>query len=139
VPVQCETGVKVEPVQEAVPQATPVAACWQAPAPSQLPVLPQGGLAVQPPWGSVALRGTFAQFPRLPVTLQAWQVGQAEELQQTPSTQLAPVRQSLVAVQAWPRRFLFPQRLVSGSQMFGDRQSASLVQAPRQALVPLQT
>jgi hypothetical protein len=44
-PLQCETGVKVEPVQVAVPHETLVVACWQAPAPLQAPVLPQGGFA----------------------------------------------------------------------------------------------
>ena len=41
--------------------------------------------------------------------------------------------------QAWPRRFLLPQRLVCGSQMLGGRQSASRVQVPRQAVEPLHT
>ena len=92
--------MKVDPVQDAVPQVTLVPASWQAPAPLHAPVLPQGGLAAHAPWGSRALSGTLAQLPRLPVTLQDWQVGQAEALQQTLSTQLAPVRQSFVVVQA---------------------------------------
>ena len=62
---------------------------------------------------------------------------QALELQQTPSTQLSPVRQSPVAVQAWPSRFLLPQRLVVGSQMSGDKQSLSRAQAALQAVEPL--
>jgi hypothetical protein len=73
-PVQCETGVKVDPAgQAALPQATPVPACWQAPLPLQAPVLPQGALAEvgQSPWGSVELAATGAQLPALPVTLQA--------------------------------------------------------------------
>ena len=102
-------------------------------------MLPQGGLAVQRPCGSVLFEGTLAQLPALPVTLQDWQVPQELELQQTPSTQLFPVRQSLVAVQDCPRRFLLPQRLVLGSQMSGSWQSASAVQAALQAVLPLQT
>jgi hypothetical protein len=80
-------GVKVDPAQEAVPQETPVDACWQAPAPLQAPVLPQGGLAAHRLWGSATPSGTLVQLPALPETLHAWQVEQAVALQQTPSTQ----------------------------------------------------
>jgi hypothetical protein len=83
-----------------VPQATVVAASWHAPAPLQRPVLPQGGFAAHKPCGSAVLIATFAQLPRLPVTLQAWQVPHEAVLQQTPSTQLLPVRQSLELLQA---------------------------------------
>jgi hypothetical protein len=140
-PVQCETGVKVEPEQEAAPQLTPALACSQEPAPSQLPVLPQGGWGVQRVCGSTSPEPTFEQVPALPTTLQAWQVPHDEVPQHTASTQKSPVKQSLVAVQACPRRFWLPQRLVFVSQMFGARQSASLVQAALQAafVVPLQT
>jgi hypothetical protein len=116
-PLQCETGVKVEPLQVAVPQETPVPPSWHFPAPSQAPVLPQGGLVAQRPCGSRPLAGTFAQLPALPARLQAWQVAQAVALQQTPSTQLFPVRQSEETAQDWPRRCLVPQRPVLGSQM----------------------
>jgi hypothetical protein len=136
-PLQCETGVNVEPLHEAVPQATVVAASWQAPAPLQSPVLPQGGFAAQRPCGSAVPIATLAQLPRLPVTLHAWHVPHEAVLQQTPSTQLLPVRQSFELVHAWPRRFLLPQRFVVGSQMFGDRQSVSAVHAALQAVVPL--
>jgi hypothetical protein len=139
VPLQCETGVKVEPLQVAVPQETPVPPSWHFPAPSQEPVLPQGGLVAQRPCGSRLLAGTFAQFPALPVMLQAWQVAQAVALQQTPSTQLLPVRQSDDSVQDCPRRCLVPQRPTFVSQMSGDWQSLSAAQAALQAVVPLQT
>ncbi len=66
-PLQCETGVKVEPLQVAVPQETPVPPSWHLPAPSQAPVFPQGGLVAQRPCGSRLLDGTFAQLPALPV------------------------------------------------------------------------
>ena len=139
VPLQCETGVKVEPLQVAVPQETPVPPSWHFPAPSQAPVLPQGGLVAQRPCGSRLLAGTFAQFPGLLARLQAWQVAQAVALQQTPSTQLLPVKQSVVAAQACPSRFLLPHRPTLVSQISGDRQSASTAQAALQAVVPLQT
>jgi hypothetical protein len=71
--------------------------------------------------------------------LQAWQVAHAVALQQTPSTQLLPVRQSLVVAQACPSRFLLPQRLVIGSQISGATQSGSTEQAALQAVLPLQT
>jgi hypothetical protein len=62
-PVQCEIAVYVEPEHEAVPHATLVLACSQAPAPLQLPVLPQGAFGVQPPCGSSKPAPTFAQEP----------------------------------------------------------------------------
>jgi hypothetical protein len=139
VPLQCETGVKVDPLQEAVPQETPVPPSWHLPAPSQAPVLPQGGLVAHRPCGSRLLDGTFAQFPALPAMLQAWQVAQAVALQQTPSTQLLPVKQSVVTAHACPSRFLLPHRPTFVSQISGDRQSASTAQAALQAVVPLQT
>jgi hypothetical protein len=139
VPLQWETGVKVAPLQLAVPQETLVPPSWHLPVPSQAPVFPQGGLAAQRPCGAVVLAGTLAQFPGLPATLQAWQVPHELALQQTPSTQLLLVRQSLVAAQVCPSRFLLPQRLVAGSQISGERQSASTEQAALQAVLPLQT
>jgi len=142
VPVQCDTGVKVEPAgQAALPQATPVPPCWQAPLPLQAPVLPQGAVLLTAHWpeGAVVPAAIGAQVPGLLATLQAWQVPQTLVLQHTPSTQLSPVRQSVVAAQACPRRFLAPHRLVLGSQISGDRQSASTVQAALQAVEPLQT
>jgi len=102
-------------------------------------VLPQGGFVAQRPCGSRLLAGTLAQLPALPARLQAWQVAQAVALQQTPSTQLLPVKQSLVVAHDCPSRFLFPQRLVIGSQISLPAQSASLEQAALQAVLPLQT
>ena len=138
-PVQCEIGENVEPMHEAVPQLTPALACWQDPLPSQLPVLPHGSCGVQRACGSASPDVTFEHVPALPRTLQAWQVPHDEVPQQTPSTQKSPVRQSLVIVHGWPRRFLSPHRFVLGSQMFGARQSASTVQVALQAafVVPL--
>jgi hypothetical protein len=130
--------VKVEPLQVAVPQETPVPPSWHLPAPSQAPVLPQGGVVEQSPCGSRLLAGTLAQLPALPAMLQAWQVAQAVALQQTPSTQLLPVRQSLVDAHDCPSRFLSPHRLVFGSQMSGNWQSASAEQAALHAVLPLQ-
>jgi hypothetical protein len=92
----------VLPEQEALPHWTEVAACWQAPAPSQAAVLPQGGLAAQRAWGSVAPAVTLTQTPLAP---QTWQVGQLATPQQTPSTQLL-VPHSWAAPQAAPELFL---------------------------------
>ena len=60
-------------------------------------------------------------------------------LQQTPSTQVLPVKHWSVVVHAWPSRSLLPQRLVCLSQIDGGRQSASTVHAARHAVEPLQT
>lgn len=129
----------VDPVHDWVPHDTVAAASWQAPAPLHMPVLPHGALAltVQRFIVSGLPVGTKVHRPALVPTLHAWQSEQELVPQQTPSTQKLPVRQSLVAVQAWPRRFLLPQRLVCGSQMFGDTQSRSLEHAARQAVDPL--
>jgi hypothetical protein len=134
-PVQCETGVYVVPEHDALPQLTSALAWSQAPAPSHAPVLPHGGCGAQRACGSASPAPTFEHVPALPATLQAWQVPQAEAEQHTLSTQKLPVRQSLVAVQDWPRRFLSPHRFVFGSQMFGARQSPSLVHAALHAEV----
>ena len=56
-------GVYVETEQDGVPHATLALACSHAPAPLQLPVLPQGGLAAQPPWGSILPEPTSAHVP----------------------------------------------------------------------------
>jgi hypothetical protein len=137
--LQWEIGVNVEPVQPEVPHETVVPACWQAPRPLHDPVLPQGGVGAHSECGSGELIATLAQLPALPAMLQALQSGQLVVLQQTPSTQVLLVRQSLVLVHACPRRFLLPQRLVTLSQMLSPRQSASIEQAALQAVLPLQT
>jgi hypothetical protein len=74
-------------LQVAEPQTTVAAACVQAPAPLQVPVLPQVPLAVQRAWGSVRPPPTLEQVP-MPLRLQAWQVPHEVVEQQTPSTQL---------------------------------------------------
>jgi hypothetical protein len=107
-PEQNAGFVWVEPVHDPEAHWTEDGACWQAPAPSHAPVLPQGGLAVQRPCGSATPVPTAAQLPALPPTLQAWQVGQLGLEQQTPSTQL-PVPHSLPLKQLAPGPFLGTQ------------------------------
>ena len=131
--------MNVEPEQDAVPHETEVAASAQAPAPLQAPVLPHGGLTVQRLPGSVIPAGTLAQLPAVVPTLHAWHSPHELAVQQTPLVQKLSVRHSVVFAQGWPRRFLFPQRLVFGSQMFGARQSASFRQVPRHAAAPSHT
>jgi hypothetical protein len=99
-PVQNGVGVKVDPVQLAVPQATLLEACVQAPEPLQVPVLPQVPLPPHWPAGAAVPFGIAAQLPT-PLTLQAWQVPQGPEPQQTPSVQ-KPLMHWLAVVQAWP-------------------------------------
>jgi hypothetical protein len=60
----------VDPVQVAEPQLVPVLVLRQAPAPSQVPSHPQGGLAAQRACGSALPVGTGWQEPALPVRLQ---------------------------------------------------------------------
>jgi hypothetical protein len=71
VPLQCDSGVYVDPVHDCVPHDTVVAASWQAPAPLHAPVLPHGGFGVQRPIVSVVPAGTLAQLPAAAPTLQA--------------------------------------------------------------------
>ena len=94
-PVQCEMGVKVDPLHEATPQGVLTLACSHAPAPLQLPVLPQGGLAGQPACGSGTPTPTFAHAP----VMQVWHRPHDDDPQHTPSTQKLPVRQSVVVAQ----------------------------------------
>jgi hypothetical protein len=100
-PEQNAVVVNVLPLQEAAPQLTEVEAWVQAPAPLQVPVFPQVPLAEQRLCGSVTVAGTLVQAPALPETLQAWQVGQPETPQQTPSTQ-KPLPHSWLVRQATP-------------------------------------
>jgi hypothetical protein len=90
--LQCEIGVKVDPEHDGVPHDTVVAACWQAPAPLQAPVLPHGGFGAHSACGSGAPSATAAQLPALVPTLHAWQSPHDGLLQQTPSTHALPVR-----------------------------------------------
>lgn len=106
------------------------------PAPSQVPVDPQGGAGTQRACGSAAPAETALQVPARPGTLQARQVPHEDVPQQTPSTQKLPVRHSSLELHAWPRRFLSPQRLVDMSQMSPAAHWLSDVQVVLQA-VPL--
>jgi hypothetical protein len=128
--------VYVEPVQLEFPHDTVVGCFWQPPAPSQVPVFPQVEEVdtAHCPVGAAPPAGMFVQVPGLPGTLQDWQVPQAADAQQTPSTQLRPARQSAVVLQVCPW-WLRPQMFAV--QCWLAAQSVSLVQAVLQ-VVPLQ-
>jgi hypothetical protein len=128
-PSQLAALMAVPAVHEAAPQLVPAAAERQAPAPLQVPSNPQGGAAAQPPCGSLVPAATAEQVPADPATLQAAQVPQLADPQQTPSTQLSPWH-SLPLVQAWPRR-LSPQEPLL--QTLPGAQSLSLLQTATQA------
>jgi len=137
-PLQNATGVNVEPLQEADPQVTLVEAWVQAPAPLQVPVLPQVPLAAQRPCGSLTALATLAQVPALPATLQAWQVPQLAVPQQTPSTQ-KPLPHSWLARQATP--LLLTGRQLPAAVQYEPTpplgmQSVSAVQVLLQAVAP---
>jgi hypothetical protein len=101
--LQLPTGVKVDPLHEAVPQLVVAAALRQAPVPSQRPVNPQGGAAVQPPCGSISSAMTGLHMPAMPATLHDRQLPQLSETQQTPSVQW-PLSHSAAPAHSWPRR-----------------------------------
>jgi len=109
------------------------AAFRQAPAPSQVPSNPQGGLAAQPPRGSAPPAAIGWQEPACPPTLQARQVPQLAAEQHTPSTQF-PLPHSPPALQSWPSRFKPHEPLL---QTFPGAQSPSPAQTAMQ-VVPLQ-
>ena len=134
-PEQKAVGVKVDPVQLAAPQATLVEVCVQALAPLQVPVLPQVPLAAHWPAGAVVPDGIAAQLPR-PLTLQAWQVPQGPEPQQTPSVQ-KPLMHWLAVAQVWPFG-LSAQLLLElvPWQVKGATQSLSAAQEVLQAFEP---
>jgi hypothetical protein len=134
-PVQKAAGVNVLPLQEALPHWTDAAACWQAP-PTQRPVLPQVVLTPQPPCGSAERLGTAEQVPA-PLTLQAWQVPHAAEVQQTPSVQW-PVPHSWSDPQLVPAALRVMQLPFEPVQKFPAVQSLSEAQVSLHALV-LQT
>jgi hypothetical protein len=98
-----------EPLQDAAaPHETPEATWVQAPAPSQVPVLPH----VPPPvahWpaGAAVPGGIGAQVPGC-ARLQAWQVPQVLDEQQTSSVQ-KPLMHSCPVPQAMPDDFLVAQ------------------------------
>jgi hypothetical protein len=78
----------------------------QAPAPSHSPLawVAEGQEPVHVP--SALLAGTFAQVPPWPEMLHDWQVGQLDEAQQKPSTQL-PLEHSMPWAQAVPLAFFW--------------------------------
>lgn len=135
--MQKPTGVRVPPAHEAVPHDVAAEAFWHAPAPSQVPTKPQGGLAAQRPCGSAAAAGTSLHAPSRPAMSQDSQVPQLVAPQHTPSTHALPVRQSASVAQASPRRCLSPQVFFWRSQIAGGAQSPSATQAVLQA-EPLQ-
>jgi hypothetical protein len=133
VPVPEQNGCAVNIVPAVVPEQvgplhmTEALACWQAPAPLQAPVLPQVVLTAHWPAGAAIPVGIGEQLPR-PLTLQAWQVPQAELPQQTPSVQ-KPLMHWLAVLQACPLGLSAQLLLVPAPwQVSGATQSRSAVQ-----------
>lgn len=85
-PEQVGAGVNVVPVHVELPQVRVAAACVQAPAPLQVPVLPQVVVTGHWPAGAARPAPMNAQLPA-PFRLQAWHVPHALLPQQTPSVQ----------------------------------------------------
>jgi hypothetical protein len=89
-PSQLAGPVAVPPLQVASRQGVPAGHTRQAPAPLQVPSLPQVFMAVMGhiPLGSGVPAATLVQVPTDPVTVQLLQLPVQASLQQTPSTQL---------------------------------------------------
>jgi hypothetical protein len=137
-PLQKPCGISVDVVQEAVPHDVIAGAFSHAPAPSQVPTKPHGGLAAQRACGSAASAGTALQVPSRPATLHASHVPHDIAAQHTPSTHALSVRQSASEPHAPPSRCLSPHWFVLRSQIAGDAQSASETQVVLHA-APLHT
>jgi hypothetical protein len=134
-PLHRRGGVKLAVVQAEGAHCVPLTNLRHAPAPSQVPSVPQVDAAVAVHWvattGAVPA-GTGAQVPTLPISAHDWQVPVHAELQQTFCTQ-KPEPQSAAAAQVAPIGF-FPQLPLV--QTFGATQSAFEVQVVLQAAVP---
>jgi hypothetical protein len=124
-------------LHDAVPHDVVAEAFLQAPAPSQVPTNPHGGLAAQRACGSAASSGTSLHVPARPMMLHAWQVPQTAVAQHTPSTHELPDRQSSSSAHVSPSRCLSPHLFFCRSQIAGDAQSPSATQVVLQ-VVPLQ-
>jgi hypothetical protein len=112
----------------------PAAYSWQAPLPSQNPVVPQVAAAWGTHWlaGSVPPAATAVQVPALPVSAQDMHVDAQVVEQQTPCAQI-PVLHSVAVAQAAPVDFSphDPPR-----QTAGAAQSALEMQVALQAAAP---
>jgi hypothetical protein len=102
VPLQREAAVSVPPVQAGSLQITPAPYLRQAPAPSQVPSLPQ----LVMPWSSHSFRGSNPasagrQIPTPPCKAHELQGPEQSVAQHTPSKQ-KPLRQSSGAEQDCP-------------------------------------
>jgi hypothetical protein len=118
------------------PQAVLDDPCWQALAPLQVPVLPQGGAPTHWPVGAGVPAGRAVHVPGV-VPLQVWQVPHVGVPQQTPFKQL-PLMHSLPPVQTVPLGFSAQLRFGGVPwQVYGARQCESIEQVARQ-VVPLQ-
>jgi hypothetical protein len=127
--LQLRAGVNATPTQVAVAQPVPVAYRRHAPAPSQLPSVPQPGAPLSSHWfrGSVPA-GTGVHVPRLPATAHERQVPVQLELQQIPCWH-RPDAHSVPPAQVSPGAFRVhcPVR-----QTLGATQSVSAAQLVRQ-------
>jgi hypothetical protein len=90
-PSHFEAAVMLPLVQRASAQVTPAAYLWQAPAPLQVPSLPQPAFPVslQVLLGSAPPRATLPQMPMELGSLHCWQTPLQRALQQTPWVQNA--------------------------------------------------
>jgi hypothetical protein len=104
--IEARVSVLVPAGHAAGAHIVPLACLRQAPAPSQVPSLPQEASLCrgQLPRGSGMPAGTLAHEPRAPGTLQAWHGPQVMARQQTPSVQL-PLAQSEARAQVAPSGF----------------------------------
>ena len=135
-PLQNDCGWNVAPVHDtAAPHETVVAACVQPLAPLQVPVLPQGGVAVHWPVGAGVPAASGVQLPGV-APLHVWQVPHIALPQQTVSMQL-PLMHWFAAVHGWPLGLSAQLRLGAVPwQVNGDRQCEAIAQLVRQVSPP---
>jgi hypothetical protein len=136
-PSQVCAGVSVEPAQLPGTHWVPATYVRQAPAPLQVPSVPQVEVDVVAHWevgvGAWPV-ATGEQVPGLPLSAHDMQVPVQAELQQTPCAQ-NPEAHALARVQAAPGGSL-PQLMVVVLQVLGETQSVFEAQVVLQAPVP---
>jgi hypothetical protein len=135
-PSQLRANVSIEPpaAQEGAAQIVPAAYSWQAPLPSQTPVVPQlvAPASVHVPVGSVPPEGTGAHVPSVPESAHDVHVPAHAVRQQTPWAHW-PSTHSAPSPQAAPGG-LSPHEPFT--HVAGEAQSASAVHVALHAAVP---
>ena len=131
--MQVRAGVNVVPEHDAARQVVPVTYSRQAPAPLQVPSVPQLAAPASVHWFSGSRpMATLVQVPSVPAIAHDLHVAVQAVAQQIPWAQML-LAQSLFAVQVAPLGRLVHTPV---EQMFGETQSVSALHVVLHAFVP---